>query len=360
MVTKRPHSILTRVEPYSRTKCPGNRCKTALYLFAGKKRRSDIGSRLRKLKWEVTEFDILRDKSHDLTNLATQRRLLQDVEDGRFSFILASPPCDTFSRVKFANQLGPAPIRDAEHPRGFDNLSGYQQRQADLGSNLVDFTFEAATKQLMADGMFVLEHPEDLGRVKSGYMKNAVPASIWRWPPVAQLLDNPKCWTAGLRQSDFGRPYVKPTRLLFINVDCKDPRLHAGLPVFAENGDYVGPIPHQAGAMPLAKQPGETGFRTTGTAAWPGQLCKMLAKACDIKFQADNAAMGHLDTVSLTQQETKATLPHSKAMETKDTGCQEGHWIGGTGPPRFTVQALLHRADGRRIRDAFHLHKFWT
>jgi hypothetical protein len=48
----------------------------ALYLFAGEKRKSCVAFYLRKKGWEVTEIDILRSKSHDLSIPAYSAKVL--------------------------------------------------------------------------------------------------------------------------------------------------------------------------------------------------------------------------------------------------------------------------------------------
>jgi hypothetical protein len=83
----------------------------ALYLFAGLARRSDVSDHLRNLGWEVEEQDILRDKRQDLSKPKVREHLLTRVKSNEFAAILSSPPCDTFSRVTFANNLGPKPLR---------------------------------------------------------------------------------------------------------------------------------------------------------------------------------------------------------------------------------------------------------
>jgi site-specific DNA-cytosine methylase len=92
----------------------------ALYLFAGPKRKSTIGPLLRKAGWEVVEVDILQGgKDHDLTRQVVQEKLLQKIASGYFDLILTSPPCDTFSRVKYANSWGPRPTRSMRFRRRF-------------------------------------------------------------------------------------------------------------------------------------------------------------------------------------------------------------------------------------------------
>jgi len=83
--------------------------KRALYIFSGLKRRASIGDFLSKMGWTVTELDILRNQRHDLTRKHNQAAILAKIRNGCYHLVISSPPCDSFSRVKFANKLGPPP-----------------------------------------------------------------------------------------------------------------------------------------------------------------------------------------------------------------------------------------------------------
>ena len=88
-----------------------------LYLFAGVKRRSDLGSCLRrqgrrhKVSVIVEEVDVLRDsKKHNLLSPRRRKLYLQKVKDGNYFAVVASPPCGTFSRSRW-RPGGPKPLR---------------------------------------------------------------------------------------------------------------------------------------------------------------------------------------------------------------------------------------------------------
>ena len=98
--------------------------KRALYLFAGEKRHSSVRDYLAELGWHVEEIDILRSRSHDLTKRKFSDKLLERISQGRYSAVLGSPPCDTFSRVKFANRNGPRPVRTKDFIRAV--FHGYE------------------------------------------------------------------------------------------------------------------------------------------------------------------------------------------------------------------------------------------
>ena len=92
--------------------------RIAIYLFAGQHRKSSIGAMLTSEGWKVFELDILISKRHDLTNSSLRASLLARIDSGEFDLVIASPPCNTHTRVKFANSFGPPPTRTKDFPRG--------------------------------------------------------------------------------------------------------------------------------------------------------------------------------------------------------------------------------------------------
>ena len=325
----------------------------ALYLFAGLKRKSDIGQFLRKLQWHVEELDILRDKSHDLTMEKVSQKVLQRVRAGEFTAVLASPPCDTYSRVKWANDLGPRPTRSFEYPRGFDWLLGDSKLKTQLANTLTDVTFAILDAQAaLSPGLIVLEFPEDLGAIQSGKHYGRRPGSIWQWPQFKALLEYKDILTMGIRQSDFEAQYVKPTRLTLKHVPSSGVWF-AGPPCFDPLGFYAGPIPKTntaaLGLQTLAKRPGDQGFRTTGTAAWPAALNLWLANGLNdaaVAWEATyvagegvcTAGSASVALASVGEEEFPTVVP------------PENFWVGGRGPPRTTYvlgkTSLFHDGAG--------------
>ncbi|CAE7247487.1 unnamed protein product [Symbiodinium natans] len=125
--------------------------------------------------------------------------------------------------------------------------------------------------QLMSSlGHFwLLEHPEDLGRLPNG----DDPASIWQWPQIRTAVGDAPCW--GLRQCDYSADTPKPTRLAS---NLPGARVFgSSWPSFQEDGTYAGPIlrcdhHHGPGARWSSGQ-----WRTAGTEAYPSPLCAFLA-----------------------------------------------------------------------------------
>ena len=112
-----------------------------LYLFAGADRKGCLKQLLAFLvTWacfagieiEIEEVDTLRDSvSGDLIDADRQAALLIDISAGRWHIVLASPPCNTHSRVVWANALGPAPVRSREYPMGFPWMRPALKRKAE-------------------------------------------------------------------------------------------------------------------------------------------------------------------------------------------------------------------------------------
>lgn len=322
------------------TDCRPSSKKRALYLFAGSKRHSSVKDFLTALGWKVQEVDILRSKRQDLTKKKYSTLLLNKIRDGHFDAVLGSPPCDTYSRVKFANRLGPRPSRTKQFPRGFPWLTGQQLRLVRLANTLTDFTWQAASAQIQNDpGLLALEFPEDLGRVVRGEFAGTIPASLWQHEQFEEILEHEGVVTGALHQADFGADYLKPTRLLLKGKPSSSGNFYLGKPVFDEQGNYQGPLPKRdataEGLRTLARTSSNEGFRTSGTAAWPPALCKWIAQSLEESYNIlHNEGMGDLAAVE-DGSKTQNTLDTSTAVSPKIiTEEVPDYWIGGIGPPR--------------------------
>lgn len=315
----------------------------ALYLFAGLPRKSDIGQYLRKHNWEVEEVDILRGHSHDLSRKDVRDKLQSRIRSGAFAAVVASPPCDTFSRATFANARGPPPLRTRDHLKGFPWLTGERKRRVILGNILADVALNSILDQSkQTPGICALEFPEDLGAVRSGSWAGVRPASLWQWPTLDTIRADADVHEFGIVQSDFGAEYLKPTRILLKG--CTTEAIsYAGPPSFDNKGNYIGPIPkfnaQALGLRTLARQPGETGFRTTGTAAWPEELCEWIGSSIDLTWSNYSASLsskvadkaGDSDCVEAGLDTTSPCLAAFPIFLPLP-----GYWIGGKGPPRKT------------------------
>jgi len=160
----------------------------------------------------MLETDILRAGKHDLSQAQKRTLYLQTARRGEHDTILASPPCGTFSRARWANRDGPRPLRLGHCPRGFPWLSGPAKRGVDQANSFIDFCASVLSNHFkqssLASGL--MEHPEDLGAVKSGHHLG----SAWQFANIKALLSILSVRWGALAKSDFGAECPKPTRLI--------------------------------------------------------------------------------------------------------------------------------------------------
>ena len=142
-----------------------------IYIFAGAERQGDIGRYLQQLGVvdSLLQFDLQRSHTHDLTEDGLWQHIFRLLGQEEW-ILLASPPCETFSRVRHRHP-GPKPLRSSSYPRGFPWLSQQHALQVEQANYFLDQTVTAC--QLA--WQYFLEHPEDLGVTPD----KEIPASIW-------------------------------------------------------------------------------------------------------------------------------------------------------------------------------------
>ena len=150
------------------------------YFFSGVERKASIAEFLKTLcknegyGLELHEVDTLvGGEAHDLMSAEVQDSWIERVEKGEFDVLIHSPPCGSWSRSNWANDSGPQPCRDRQHPWGLPGQKPAQQLRAAKGNVFVKFTIRAlrASQEARARGhqvVYLLEHPEDLGRTHRG------------------------------------------------------------------------------------------------------------------------------------------------------------------------------------------------
>ena len=92
----------------------------------------------------VYEVDVLVGGSeHDLLDKNSQDLLISRLEEGEFDFIILSPPCGIWSRANWANNDGPKPCRNRQHPWRIPWLKASAQRRAETGNEFIHFSIRA-------------------------------------------------------------------------------------------------------------------------------------------------------------------------------------------------------------------------
>ena len=252
-----------------------------MYLFAGKRRQSDVASFLQqahdegRIKLTLKEYDLELSPDHDLTDLSIWEDIWSTLKEGGW-FLLVSPPCNTFSRARFhfLESPGPRPLRNFMWPRGFPWLAGHHKTVVEEANLFVDRCITACVTCHTAGGKFIIEHPEDLGLVKGER-----PGSIWQWTEILELIPSCSANTFAIQQCHFGALTPKPTRFLS-TFEFQDDRCHFGLPRLDKLGAYKGPLPKSCGHYHQHKLLGKTAnkWNTSPSASYPPGLCRFLAE----------------------------------------------------------------------------------
>ena len=93
---------------------------------------------------EFWEVDILiHRKEDDMLDKDSQEKYLSKIESGYFDVQFLSPPCGSWSRANFSNDLPPQPCRDRQHPWGLPNQNRSQRGRAKRGNEFMHFSIRA-------------------------------------------------------------------------------------------------------------------------------------------------------------------------------------------------------------------------
>ena len=227
---------------------------------------------------EIREVDIERSSDDDLTKSQLWDELLEQIRSGQFDVVFMSPPCNTWSRVRFQWQRfpGPRPVRNASWPMGFPWLSNKQKEVVEFANYFVRQTIQACYVASASKTKFLVEHPEDLGAVAKER-----PASVWQLEEMRQMVLDTGATTWAVFQCQYGGLTPKPTRFVSNIQDAKRVKFNKW-PSFSKDGQYLGPLPYSCGhrwhVKKLIGKSKDGRFQTGPSAAYPPGLCMFLAQ----------------------------------------------------------------------------------
>ena len=287
---------------------PSHRIFNILYIFAGISRQSDIKECLLNLQTiedctiDVVEFDLVRDQGHDVTLPIIWTQLCESIRNGRFHCLIMTPPCNTFSRARHSWRYspGPKPLRNFNWPLGFPWLEGSDASVCSVANSLIQKTVEACKLAHGAGAVFLVEHPEDLGKTPD----DELPASIWQREDIRDLQRTTAAFTWALFQCDYGASTglsiassSKPTRLLG-NLSAAANEPFQGWPQFDEHRNYLGPLPQHCSHLkhpPLIGRSQSGGFLTSPAAAYPPAMCHRIAELIVHSLKSEQLKRGKHD-----------------------------------------------------------------
>ena len=296
------------------------------------------------------EWDICRGAEFDLLDEANQVRLLQRIQSGEFMAVLLSPPCASWSRAPWANPWGPRPLRTVLYPWGLPWLEGPKLLKVAQSNNMVRLCILIIqTVQLLPQVAFLLEHPENLGSIRSRPSATVRPASIWELPEVQALLQ-PPAFTVAFYQCKFGAKSRKPTRLL---TDLQHLRFfgHQQWPQLNNRGCYTGPLPIHCSCghshTGIIKRSAEDAFSTSQAAAYPEQMDLKIAIALWKHATSSSCSFPFGGEVTHNEKEEK----ENKEREEADEKERKQEDLGK--PQKEEVERLIRAAEkgAQRLRE---------
>ncbi len=269
-----------------------------LYCFAGKPRPGDLKdclasfSTITAFSIHITELDIARSTQHDLLNPALQYALENQARLQEFNVIFMSPPCTTWSRARHRDP-GPRPLRDITAPFGLPDLLPFEEQQVQAGTNLALWSLKLCAIQAAANGLFLLEHPEWLGKPRpTKTTRPGTPASIFLLPEAKSLIMKSGAISVALQQCYFGGLTAKPTRLLTNMYTLLEvPHVYNKLPSVTPDGHYNGPLSKCTHLHPTKIKEDDGSFASTNLQTYPTPLCMTIAR-CTIQFLIDQELPG--------------------------------------------------------------------
>ena len=134
---------------------------------------------------------------------------------------------------------------------------------------------------------FLLEHPEDLGRTRSGH----TPASIWQLEGAQRLFSHERVFTFAVYQCKYLAKSPKPTRFM-TTIPAAKTMPFSGPPKFDKDGRYAGPLSRYCGHKDheaLVGMSSSGHWKTTPAAAYPPLLCKQIAEWAFSVFDGGSA-----------------------------------------------------------------------
>ena len=189
----------------------GSRGTKTLHLFSGPKDRPDsLTAALRTRGLTSTDFDLT--DGFDLRDDLVYTKLTADIKEGVYNFIVAGPPCNTFSRVR-SHPGGPPPLRSSEHPYGLPKLN-FKYKETLREHNLLALrTSQLCSLVHSYGGGFAIENPAHVSQTDP---------SIWILDEFKALSKLSRTSFVALDQCRFGGRTTKPTWFLYSGIDLGD------------------------------------------------------------------------------------------------------------------------------------------
>ena len=189
--------------------------KRVLLLFAGPKRKDDIGSCLRFAGVPVTEFDLVR--GDDLLDDGTRAGLMRAARGGSYGVVFAAPPCSTFSVARLQYSHGPPQLRSRMHPRGMPGLPPSDADHVERHNLLVQYMIELMSAAKSSGAAIAVENPVPRGNPESPFYQTGLSdhSSLWDLPEMVKMMSSFYMISVDFPQCALHADFQKYTRVAF-------------------------------------------------------------------------------------------------------------------------------------------------
>jgi hypothetical protein len=227
-----------------------------LILFAGRRRPGDVASVLRSRGHHVTTYEYLDDPvEQHLGRPSVQQRVLGEVEDGAYDFVILEPPCSSLSVA-----IDP-PIRSPAEPYGIASMRADWGAYLAKHNALVAFSAAVVTAAHRAGVKWLVENPASRSHGPAAWPLKADRVSLWDMPEFVALQNAIPTALTTLVQCAYGSPFQKYTSMMAPRADAD--HLEAFL-----SAPYCGCSAHAGHAV---------GHRSAEAAEYPLRLCAAMA-----------------------------------------------------------------------------------
>ena len=135
----------------------------------------------------MREVDIERNEADDLLQQQLWEEIWDELRQGKYDVVVATPPCNSFSRAMCNTHAtpGPVPVRNVYYPWGFPWLTRNNKQLVTDHNFLLTQCFTTMDVCMEMGCDFLFEDPEDLGVTWTGEH----PASVWQLEQMRKLVD---------------------------------------------------------------------------------------------------------------------------------------------------------------------------
>ena len=180
-----------------------------LLLFAGRERTLSLCRCLRMLGAYVETFELLDDRSQDLTQRELQLQVLRRIKSGEFDAVFVATPCASFCAA-LDPQLRSMTDGQVMGKRALPlKWQAYLKRH----NSMVYFTATVMRAATQAEVEWVVENPASQREGLAAWPEHADKPSLWDVPEIAAAACEASAGAVTFAQCQFGSDYRKYTTL---------------------------------------------------------------------------------------------------------------------------------------------------